>query len=100
MYQWPEYGDPSTKCRLRLGGIMCRHEGAAYGIAEALLAEVTRIETTCPLKLLALAGAAINQPATSPSAASKLDWGHRVRQESQSLRLTSDAALSQLTVIH
>jgi hypothetical protein len=52
MCQWTEYGDPSTTCSKRLGGIMPGHEAGSYEIAEALLAEVTRIETTRPLKLV------------------------------------------------
>jgi hypothetical protein len=52
--QWTENGERRTKCRQRLGGIVLDHEGDGHGIAEALLAEATRI-TTRPLKLLALA---------------------------------------------
>jgi ABC-type sugar transport system substrate-binding protein len=62
--QWAEYGEPRTKYRHWLGSIVPDHEGAGYGIAEAILIEAVRIKKNRPLKLLALAGE-VDTPASN-----------------------------------
>jgi ABC-type sugar transport system substrate-binding protein len=53
---WAEFGPPRSKYRHWLGSITPDHEGAGYGIAEAILTQAARIKTTRPLKVLALTG--------------------------------------------
>jgi len=62
--QWAQYGEPRTKYRHWLGSIVPDHEGAGYGIAEAILIEAVRIKKNRPLKLLALAGE-VDTPASN-----------------------------------
>jgi ABC-type sugar transport system substrate-binding protein len=62
--QWAEYGEPRTKYRHWLGSIVPDHEGAGYGIAEAILTEAVRSKKDRPLKLLALAGE-VDTPAST-----------------------------------
>jgi ABC-type sugar transport system substrate-binding protein len=54
--EWAEYGEPRTKYRHWLGSLVPDHEGAGYGIAEAILTEAARVKNNRPLRLLALAG--------------------------------------------
>ena len=53
---WAEFGQPRTKYPHWLGSITPDHEGAGYGIAEAILTQAARIKTIRPLRLLALTG--------------------------------------------
>jgi ABC-type sugar transport system substrate-binding protein len=53
---WVEFGQPRTKYRHWLGSITPDHEGAGYGIAEAILTAAARNKTTRPLRVLALTG--------------------------------------------
>ena len=53
---WAEFGQPRTRYHHWLGSIAPDHEGAGYGIAEAILTQAARLKTTRPLKVLALTG--------------------------------------------